>query len=215
MAEQNVGDPRFYERRGPFGIAALAAAAGGAAGPTTTMFTGIGPLGTATADQVSFLDNRRYAEALDGTRAGAVIVTSDMAARVPAAAVPIVVAGPYESWARVAALFHPIAAAGPAIHATAVVGPGAVVHPTACIGAYAVIGAGGRDRRAHHCGRGNDHRGRRGDRGGMPHRGERQHHPRHPGRTHHARPGGADPGRRGSVSPRPRPGSSASRNSGG
>ena len=142
MAEQNVGDPRFYERRGPFGIAALAAAAGGAAGPTTTMFTGIGPLGTATADQVSFLDNRRYAEALDGTRAGAVIVTSDMAARVPAAAVPIVVAGPYESWARVAALFHPISAAGPAIHATAVVGPGAVVHPTACIGAYAVIGAG-------------------------------------------------------------------------
>jgi len=102
----------------------------------------VAPLQLAGPDQVSFLDNRRYAALLAGTNAGAVIVHADFADRVPAGAVAIVAADPYLAWAYVAALFHPRPPAQAGVHASAVVDPGAVVDPTAEIGPLAVIGAG-------------------------------------------------------------------------
>ena len=84
------------------------ARAGGKAPPRRLMLTGVAPLQTAGPDEVSFLDNRKYAAALAETRAGAVIVHPDMADRVPPTAVAIVAAEPYVAWARVAALFHPL-----------------------------------------------------------------------------------------------------------
>ena len=108
-----AGDPRFFRRSGPHSLAAVADAAEAEAPPRRLMLTGVAPLQTAEPTEVSFLDNRKYATALAETRAGAVIVHPDMADRVPPTAVAIVTAEPYAAWARVAALFHPIAA-GPA-----------------------------------------------------------------------------------------------------
>jgi UDP-3-O-[3-hydroxymyristoyl] glucosamine N-acyltransferase len=105
------------------------------------MLTGVAPLQTAEPDQVSFLDNRKYAEALADTRAGAVIVHPDMAERVPTTAVAIVSGEPYVAWARVAALFHPLHPVQPGIHPAAVVAPDAVVDPSAEIGPLAVVGS--------------------------------------------------------------------------
>ena len=99
-----VGDPRFFRRTGPHTLAAVADAARADAPPRMLRFSGIAPLQTATPDDVSFLDNRKYLDALAGTRAGAVIVHPDLADRVPAASVAIPCAQPYVSWARVAAL---------------------------------------------------------------------------------------------------------------
>jgi UDP-3-O-[3-hydroxymyristoyl] glucosamine N-acyltransferase len=104
------------------------------------MFTGIAPLQTAEAGEVSFLDNRKYADALAATRAGAVIVDPDMADRVPATAVAVISDEPYAAWARVAALFHPVPPARPGVHPTAVVAADAAVDPGAEIGPLAVIG---------------------------------------------------------------------------
>jgi UDP-3-O-[3-hydroxymyristoyl] glucosamine N-acyltransferase len=104
------------------------------------MFTGIAPLQTAEAGEVSFLDNRKYADALAATRAGAVIVHPDMADRVPATAVAVISDEPYAAWARVAALFHPVPSARPGVHPTAVVAADAAVDPGAEIGPLAVIG---------------------------------------------------------------------------
>ncbi len=104
------------------------------------MFTGIAPLQTAEAGEVSFLDNRKYADALAATRAGAVIVHPDMADRVPATAVAVISDEPYAAWARVAALFHPVPPARPGVHPTAVVAADAAVDPGAEIGPLAVIG---------------------------------------------------------------------------
>jgi UDP-3-O-[3-hydroxymyristoyl] glucosamine N-acyltransferase len=103
---------------------------------------GVAPLQSAGPDQVSFLDNRRYAPALEATRAGAVIVHPDLAGRVPAGTVAIVTPEPYVGWARVAALFHPAPPVAPGIHASAVVDPAAQIDPTAEIGPLCVIGAG-------------------------------------------------------------------------
>jgi UDP-3-O-[3-hydroxymyristoyl] glucosamine N-acyltransferase len=137
-----AGDPRFFRRSGPHTLAAVADAARGDAPPRRLMLTGIAPLQTATRDQVSFLDNRKYADALDSTQAGAVIVHLDMAERVPQDAVAIVSTEPYLSWARVAALFFPLPPATPGIHPAAVVSPEARIDPTAEVGPLAVIGAG-------------------------------------------------------------------------
>jgi len=91
----------------------------------------VAPLQTARPNEVSFLDNRRYASALEQTSAGAVIVQPDMAARVPAGTVAIQTIEPYAAWARVAALFYRLPPVSPGIHPSAIVAKGARVDPSA------------------------------------------------------------------------------------
>jgi UDP-3-O-[3-hydroxymyristoyl] glucosamine N-acyltransferase len=135
-----AGDPRFFERAGPFTLAAVVEAAQATAPPRRLMLTGVAPLQTAGPDQVSFLDNRKYAPALAATRAGAVIVHPDMVARVPAGAVAIVTPEPYAAWARVAGLFHPLPPLRPGAHPSAVIEGNAEIDPSSEIGPLAVIG---------------------------------------------------------------------------
>jgi UDP-3-O-[3-hydroxymyristoyl] glucosamine N-acyltransferase len=105
------------------------------------MFAGVAPLQSAGQDEVSFLDNRRYAAALERTMAGAVIVHPQMEARVPSSAIAIVTASAYEAWARVAALFHPAPPTRPGVHPSALIDPDAQVDASAEIGPYAVVEA--------------------------------------------------------------------------
>jgi UDP-3-O-[3-hydroxymyristoyl] glucosamine N-acyltransferase len=120
----------------------VADAAEGEAPLRRLMLAGVAPLQTAGPEEVSFLDNRKYVPALEATRAGAVILHPDLAARVPAGSVAIVTVEPYAAWARVAALFHPLPPIQPGIHPSAVVSPQAAVDSSAEIGPLAVIGAG-------------------------------------------------------------------------
>ena len=73
-----MGDARFFARSSPHALAAIAIAARGTAPAIDRTFLGVAPLQSAGPDQVSFLDNRRYAAALEHTMAGAVIVHPDM-----------------------------------------------------------------------------------------------------------------------------------------
>ncbi len=136
------GDTRFFLRTGPHRLAAVAAAAGATAPEADVELHGVAPLQSAGPGEVSFLDNRRYAELLDQTRAGAVIVHPDLAGRVPASSVALTTTTPYVGWARVAALFHPARPALPGVHPAAVVGAGAEIDASAEIGPLAVVGAG-------------------------------------------------------------------------
>ena len=137
-----AGDPRFFRRTGPHPLAAVAAACGAPPPDAERLLRGVAPLQTATAEQVSFLDNRRYLPALAATRAGAVIVHPDLAGRVPDGSIALPTAEPYVGWARVAALFHPEPPTTPGIHPAALVDPAARVDASAEIGPFAVIGAG-------------------------------------------------------------------------
>ena len=105
-----AGDDRFFQRAGPFSLAEVAAAAQGEARGTAPPLTGVAPLAAAGPAHVSFLDNRRYLEVLAGTGAGAVILHPDLAARLPGGCAAVCTPEPYLGWARVAALFHPVAA---------------------------------------------------------------------------------------------------------
>ncbi len=136
-----AGDPRFFARSGPHSLAAVAAAAGAEAPGAALILSAVAPLGAAGPDEVSFIDNRRYAEALAATRAGAVIVPPAFASRVPAASIAIVTKEPSLAWARVAALFYPVPPPRAGVHPAAVVDASARVDATAEIGPLVVVGA--------------------------------------------------------------------------
>jgi UDP-3-O-[3-hydroxymyristoyl] glucosamine N-acyltransferase len=139
-----AGDPRFFTRNGPFTAAEIAAAAQGQPpeGDGERRFTGLATLQLASPDQVSFLDNRRYADQLASTKAGCVMVHPEMLGRVPAGCLPIVMTEPRLGWARVAALFHPLPPLRTGVHSSAVVDPTAAIDPTAEVGPFVVIEAG-------------------------------------------------------------------------
>ena len=138
-----AADPRFHPAGPPLTLQDLAAIAGGELqgdDPSRRM-AGVGPLQSAGPDEVSFLDNRKYAALLDSTRAGAVVLAAEFAPRVPVGTAAIVTAQPYLAFGRIAARLHPPPASKPGIHASAVIDPTATVAPGCEIGAYAVIGA--------------------------------------------------------------------------
>ena len=142
MTRTLVGDPRFFMRSGPYSLAAVAETALGVAPDVDLLLAGVAPLQTAEPDEVSFLDNRRYAPALEKTAAGAVIVHPDMLSRVPTGTVPITTTEPYAGWARVAALFYPTPPVCPGIHPSAFIAEGAHIDPSAEVGPFAFIEAG-------------------------------------------------------------------------
>ncbi|MDL2170131.1 MULTISPECIES: UDP-3-O-(3-hydroxymyristoyl)glucosamine N-acyltransferase [Asaia] len=146
------GDPRFFGRQGPFSIRSLAEWADaeivgqGEAGQR--MLRGVAPLQAATAQEVSFLDNRRYLPLLAETKAGAVILAPAFKDKLPEGVVGLISKSPYLAWARIAARFHPVPPSRPGVHATAfvdesaVLGEGVEIGPFATIGANVQIGAG-------------------------------------------------------------------------
>ncbi|MDQ0357941.1 UDP-3-O-[3-hydroxymyristoyl] glucosamine N-acyltransferase [Rhodoplanes tepidamans] len=142
MADSVTGDPRFFARSGPHSLAEVVKVAGGVAPERSLLLEGIAPLQTAGPAQVSFLTSRRYLSELELTRAGAVIVPSDLHELVPRSAVPIQSTDPSIAWARVAALFHPPFPASPGVHPSSVVAESACIDPTAEIGPLCVIESG-------------------------------------------------------------------------
>ena len=140
-------DPRFFTTAEPQDLASIAAAAGLALPPGAdagAQFTGVGSLAGAAPTEVSFLDNRRYRDALRATRAGLVLVPPAFASDVPAGSLGLVAPQAYLGFIRIARLFHPGPAPQPGIHPSAVVAPDAVVGEGTEIGPCAVIGAAAR-----------------------------------------------------------------------
>ena len=136
-----AGDGRFFQRSGPHSLSEVAKTAEAELSAGDRMISGVAPLQTAAPDEVSFLDNAKYADALTSTRAGAVLVRHDVAKRVPDTAVPLVTPDPYAAWSKVAALFHPLPPVRAGVHPAAVVDQRATIDPSAEVGPLAVIGA--------------------------------------------------------------------------
>jgi UDP-3-O-[3-hydroxymyristoyl] glucosamine N-acyltransferase len=99
----------------------------------------VATLAAADERSVAFLANPRYRRELIGTRAGAVVLAAEAAAACPGAA--LVCGNPHATYARIAAVLHPLPAGPAGIHPSAVVSPQARVDPSAHVGALSVIGA--------------------------------------------------------------------------
>jgi UDP-3-O-[3-hydroxymyristoyl] glucosamine N-acyltransferase len=109
------------------------------------------PLDQAGPDDLTFVDNRRYLDALSRTQGRACLVAPAFAARVPAGTSAAVTPAPYHGFALALQLFYPDAmspkaalfaasAGGPMVHPSAVVEAGAVIEPGAVVGREAAVG---------------------------------------------------------------------------
>ncbi|MGH7510431.1 MAG: UDP-3-O-(3-hydroxymyristoyl)glucosamine N-acyltransferase [Gemmatimonadales bacterium] len=98
------------------------------------------PLDRAGPDALSFAVSSRYAAELDGSRAGAVLVTEELARLAGGPGTRIVVADPYAALVRVLHTLYPPPAAAAGVDPTARIGAGAVLGPEVSIGPYVVLG---------------------------------------------------------------------------
>ena len=113
--------------------------------------SGLAPLESAGADQLSFLSNPKYQSQLATTQAGCVIVSPAMRDAALARGAAIVADDPYLYFARVTQLWkarRAPAAATAAVHPSAVVDAEAVVDPSARIGPLCVVERGARRSRS-------------------------------------------------------------------
>jgi len=126
--------------RGPLTLSEIAAQLGGrVVGDSKTQVRQIGSLDRATAEQISFVAQRRHVPKLAHTRAGAIILAPAME---PLAAIPRIVADdPALYFARVARLFNPRPRCEPGIDQAAHVDPRAAVDASARVETGASIGA--------------------------------------------------------------------------
>lgn len=157
-----MSDPVFFKRALTPALSDIIAWTGAAApdgADLTVVITGVAALDFAGPGDLVFLDNPKYAGALETTRAAACLVSPRFALRAPKGVTALVLPDPYRAFAKVVALLYPDASrpgslfggAGisPAayvhpdarLEAGVIVDPGAVIGPRAAIGAGSVIGA--------------------------------------------------------------------------
>src|SRR5579864_2535506 len=125
-----MADQRFFTRAGPFALAELARLSGAELRRETDeakLFRDVAPLETATADEASFLENRKYLETFRRSRAGAVFVDERAAGAAPPGMALLVSPEPYKAYARAAQAFYP----APAIACGRA--PSALIDPTAVV----------------------------------------------------------------------------------
>lgn len=146
-----MADPRFFNVAGPFTLKELADVAGGQisdGADAAVLFSDVAPLSEASAENVSFLDNKRYIESYTKSSAGACIIHPSMAAKAPDGMALVIMDDPYRGYARVARAFYPLESIEPSIAAnasidpTAEIGSGCRIEVGAVIGANVQIGTG-------------------------------------------------------------------------
>ena len=100
----------------------------------------IAPLSGAHAGAITFLANPRHRPELASTQATAVVLDAKSASSCPVAV--LIATNPHATFARIATLLYPRAAAPAGIHPSAVVAPDARVDASAHVGAFVSIGSG-------------------------------------------------------------------------
>ncbi len=151
--------PGFFDLAGPFSVPVIAEAVGArvpeafADRAVETHLRSVRPLSEAGPDDVTFLDNRKYAPQLAGTRAGACLVLPAIVDLVPAGTIPLLMDKPYHGFARALGLFYPqsrwpqgasVVPGVPLVDPSAELEEGVLIEPGAVIGPEVRIGRGSR-----------------------------------------------------------------------
>jgi UDP-3-O-[3-hydroxymyristoyl] glucosamine N-acyltransferase len=140
-----MADPRFFDRAGPFTLAALSQLSGARLlrpEEGGQQYSDVAPLETAGPEDVSFLENRRYIEAFLRSRAGAVFVDEKAAERAPPGIALLVSKEPYKAYALAAQAFYPSVEVATRRAPSAIIDPTAVVPEDCDIGPNVVIEPG-------------------------------------------------------------------------
>ena len=112
-------------------VAGVALPAGADAG---RLMRGAAALEGAQADQIAYMDNAKYADALAATRAGVCLVSAKFAPGVPEGTVALVCKEPYRAYAKVVTRLYPGAVRPQSSFGESGVSPHALIHPTAARG---------------------------------------------------------------------------------
>jgi UDP-3-O-[3-hydroxymyristoyl] glucosamine N-acyltransferase len=152
-----MGEPRFFDCDSTLTVAEIAALTGAEPRDGSQLWrriSNVAPIDRAGPEDLTFLDNARFAEALATTRAGAVLTTDRFAARAPSGVAVLRARKPYEAFVAVARLFYRDAlrprslfgtdgiAPNASVHPSARLAPGVTVDPGAVIGPEAEIATG-------------------------------------------------------------------------
>jgi UDP-3-O-[3-hydroxymyristoyl] glucosamine N-acyltransferase len=135
------------ERREAASLADLADLVGGrVSGDPSTVISGVAPLDTAEAGQISFLANPRYQGRLSGCRASAIIVHPSLQGSV---GIPLLLAeNPYLAFAKILTFFteqHHVGLGvqdGAHIHPQATIGTNVTIAPGCVVSCGATVGSG-------------------------------------------------------------------------
>ena len=113
-------------------------------GTPDALITGLAPLSTAGAGQISFLSHPKYISQLVDSQASCVVVSEAHAETAIQRGNCIVTPDPYVYWAHLTQLWASLEPknVSSAVHPTAFVDPSAFIHPSARIGPLCVIEAG-------------------------------------------------------------------------
>jgi len=137
-----VADRRFFERSGPFKLGELASLADAEPAPgcdTDLIVHDTGSLESATGNEISFLENRKYLAAFENSQAGACVISTKDAERAPAGMNLLFSSNPYRSFALITRHFYPEKPVLGGRHASASIADTATVSATAEISAGVVI----------------------------------------------------------------------------
>lgn len=138
-------DLRFHDRSGPYSLARISSASECVLADLThseRIITDVAPLDAAGPNDLSFLDNPKYKEQFRVSKAGACIVSRDMAAEAPKGMMVLVSDTPYRSYAMAATLFYPQLPPSPGISKLASIDPSAIIGEGCTVEPFAVIGRG-------------------------------------------------------------------------
>lgn len=108
-------------------------------GDPTVAIHGVATLAHAGPGQLTFLANPRYRAQLADSKASIVLLRADDAEGAPGTA--LVAKDPYNTFAKIGALFETVPVREPGIHPSAVIDPSATVAASAHIGPHVCIGA--------------------------------------------------------------------------
>lgn len=138
-----MADQRFFHKKGPFTLGQLAALTETSLSDTSAadrVMVDVAALDSAQPDQVSFLDNKKYAAHFRITKAGACFVRPDTVDAAPAGTICLISKNPYRAYALAAHAFYPPVAVASFRAPTAVIDGSAVIADDCFIGHGAVIG---------------------------------------------------------------------------
>lgn len=134
-----MADPRFFQRRGPFKLSELAELVGGELASHSQRdktILDIGTLEGAGADDISFLENRRFLDRYRNSKAGACIISGADRQDAPAGMQLLISPNPYKAYAVIAGKFYPVPGTTPGRSS------GANIDPSAKIGSGCEIDDG-------------------------------------------------------------------------
>lgn len=140
-----MADSRFFNNTGPFSMRFIAELTGAEitgvnSGSNDILFSDVSPLHKAVGNEISFLDNIKYVEALKLSKAGACFINKKHVKYAPAGMALLVVAEPYSAFALASQKFYPFSGHSGQVSSSANVAVSAKIGKNCVIEPFAVIG---------------------------------------------------------------------------